>query len=230
MSLCKGVISFEGNNYFPTEFISKLFPKNEICTLSGPSFAAEVARDLPFAISCSSNDISLARKSSFALSHEGMRVYATSDNVGVEVSGAMKNVLAIASGVCDGLKLGLNARASLVTRGMAETVRLGAALGADKDTFLGLAGAGDLFLTTAGNLSRNRKVGREIAQGIKLNKILQNLGHVAEGVYNAPKLFSLGKSKNISLPITREVCCLLNQEKDAKEALSSLLNRKPSDE
>ena len=230
VSLCKGVVFFEGKNYFPSEIIKHYFPKNDICILSGPSFANEVAQGLPFAISCSSDDLNLARNLSIVLSSEGMRVYAISDNIGVEVSGAMKNVLAIASGVCDGLSLGLNARASLITRGMAETVRLGVALGAEKDTFLGLAGAGDLFLTTRGEFSRNRKVGREIASGVELKEVLSNLGQVAEGVSNAPKLLSLGRALKVSLPITREVCLLLDKKKDAREALNSLLKREPSDE
>ncbi len=230
VSLCKGVVFLEGKNYFPSEIIKQYFPKNEVCILSGPSFANEVARGLPFAISCSSDDLNLARKLSIVLNREGMRVYAISDNIGVEVSGAMKNVLAIASGVCDGLSLGLNARASLITRGMAETVRLGVALGAEKDTFLGLAGAGDLFLTTTGELSRNRKVGKEIASGGRLEEVLSNLGQVAEGVSNAPKLLALGRALKVSLPITREVCLLLDKKKDAREALNSLLKREPSDE
>ena len=230
VSLCKGVVFLEGKNYFPSEIIKRYFPKNDVCILSGPSFANEVARGLPFAISCSGDDLNLARKLSIVLNSEGMRVYAISDNIGVEVSGAMKNVLAIASGVCDGLSLGLNARASLITRGMAETVRLGVALGAEKDTFLGLAGAGDLFLTTTGELSRNRKVGKEIASGARLAEVLSNLGQVAEGVSNAPKLLSLGRALKVSLPITREVCLLLDEKKDAREALNSLLKREPSDE
>ena len=230
ISLCKGVVFFEGKNYFPSEIIKRHFPKNDVCILSGPSFANEVVRGLPFAISCSSDDLNLARKLSIVLNSESMRVYAISDNIGVEVSGAMKNVLAIAAGVCDGLSLGFNARASLITRGMAETVRLGVALGAEKDTFLGLAGAGDLFLTTTGELSRNRKVGKEIASGGNLEEILSNLGHVAEGVLNAPKLLSLGRALKVSLPITREVCFLLDNKKDAREALNSLLRREPSDE
>ena len=230
VSLCKGVVFFEGKNYFPSEIIKRYFPNNDVCILSGPSFAKEVARGLPFAISCSSNDLNLARKLSKVFNREGMRVYAISDNVGVEVSGAMKNVLAIASGVCDGLSLGFNARASLITRGMAETVRLGVALGAEKDTFLGLAGAGDLFLTTTGDLSRNRRVGKEIASGVSVEEILSNMGQVAEGVSNAPKLLSLGRALNVSLPITREVCFLLNKEKGARDALNSLLKREPSDE
>ena len=230
VSLCKGVISFEDKNYFPSEIIKRFFPTNNICILSGPSFANEVAQGLPFAISCSSDDLMLARKLSIIMNGEGMRVYAISDNMGVEVSGAMKNVLAIASGVCDGLNLGFNARASLVTRGMAETIRLGVALGAEKDTFLGLAGAGDLFLTTTGELSRNRKVGKEIASGSSLKEILSNLGQVAEGVSNAPKLLSLGRVLKVSLPITREVCFLLDRKKDAREAVNSLLKREPSDE
>ena len=230
ISLCKGIVFFEGKNYFPSEIIKLYFPENHICILSGPSFANEVARGLPFAISCSSDDLNLARKLSIVLNNEGMRVYAISDNIGVEVSGAMKNVLAIASGVSDGLGLGLNARASLITRGMAETVRLGVALGAEKDTFLGLAGAGDLFLTTTGELSRNRKVGKEIAAGGSLEEILLNLGQVAEGVSNAPRLLSFGRAMKVSLPITLEVCLLLDKKKDAREALNSLLKREPSDE
>ena len=231
LSLCKGLVSSaDAEVFFPSQFLKQMLPNNELCVLSGPSFASEVGRGLPFAISCASQNQEMARVVSATFSTKRLRVYSTTDVTGVEVSGVMKNVIAIASGLCDGLELGFNARASLITRGMAETVRLGLALGAEGKTFLGLAGFGDLLLTTTGSLSRNKRVGYEIAKGADLKKILNNLGQVAEGVTTAPKVLCLGNSKKVSLPITAEICALLEGKKLISDAVDSLLSRNLSDE
>ncbi len=180
--LCKGFE--EGSGLLPHQIVSQ----KRCGALSGPSFAAEVARGLPCALTLASRDAGFAREAA-ALLHGGrMRVYYSTDLVGVEIGGAVKNVMAIAAGISDGLGLGLNARAALITRGLAEIVRLGAALGGSAETFFGLAGAGDLILTATGELSRNRRVGLELARGTPLQRILENLGHVAEGVRSAREI------------------------------------------
>jgi glycerol-3-phosphate dehydrogenase (NAD(P)+) len=154
--------------------------------LSGPSFALEVARGQPTALVAASGDAGLARQAVEALHAGRLRIYTSTDPIGVEVGGAVKNVLAIATGIADGMDLGLNARAALVTRGLAEMTRLGVALGAPAETFMGLSGLGDLVLTATGALSRNRTVGLRLAEGLPLARILAELGHVAEGVPSAP--------------------------------------------
>ena len=153
--------------------------------LSGPSFAQEVALGKPTALVAASAEASVRDTLVDAFHSSTLRVYANDDVVGVEVGGAVKNVLAIATGLCDGLELGLNARAALVTRGLAEMTRLGLALGAKAETFMGLSGLGDLVLTATGDLSRNRRVGQALAQGQTLQQAITSLGHVAEGVYSA---------------------------------------------
>jgi glycerol-3-phosphate dehydrogenase (NAD(P)+) len=180
--LCKG---FEaGTGLMPHEVCAEVAPQLQSGALSGPSFAQEVARSQPTAwwppARCRRE-----RAAGVGLHGEAMRVYANDDIVGVEVGGAVKNVLAIATGLCDGLQLGLNARAALVTRGLAEMTRLGVALGARAETFMGLSGLGDLVLTATGDLSRNRKVGLLLAEGKSLEQAVTSLGHVAEGVYSA---------------------------------------------
>jgi glycerol-3-phosphate dehydrogenase (NAD(P)+) len=154
-----------------------------------------------------------------------MRVYYSADLVGVEIGGAVKNVMAIAAGISDGLGLGLNARAALITRGLAEIARLGAALGAQPETLMGLAGAGDLILTATGELSRNRKVGVELARGKSLNEILQGLGHVAEGVRSAKEVSNLSKKKNIEMPVTEAVNAVLEGKLKPAAAVEQLLSR-----
>ncbi len=230
ISLSKGVVEIDDQLNWSSQVIANQFSDKNICVLSGPSFAKEVALGLPFAMTCASKEIEKARRVATFLSGGGFRIYASDDPLGVEVAGAMKNVLAIASGVCDGMNLGHNARASLITRGLAETARLGIALGANPKTFIGLASLGDLVLTTTGNLSRNRKVGIEIAAGKQIDQILSELGHVAEGVFSAPKLLKLGKSMNVALPITSGVCSLLEGSKSFQEVLGELLSRNQSDE
>jgi glycerol-3-phosphate dehydrogenase (NAD(P)+) len=157
-------------------------------------------------------------------------VYANSDIVGVEVGGAVKNVLAIATGLCDGLGLGLNARAALITRGLAEMTRLGLALGAQSDTFMGLSGLGDLVLTATGDLSRNRKVGLLLAQGQSLDQAVTSLGHVAEGVYSARTVLQRARGLGVDMPITEAVVALIDARLSAREAVQALMGRDPKGE
>ena len=157
-------------------------------------------------------------------------MYFSTDLVGVEIGGAAKNVMAIATGICDGLELGLNARAALITRGLAEITRLGVALGGRPETFMGLAGAGDLILTCTGNLSRNRQVGLLLAQGHSIDDILSKLGHVAEGVYSAQEVRRIADEKAIDMPINRAVYEVLYEGMAPQEAVQSLLGRDPKEE
>ena len=193
--------------------------------LSGPSFADEVARGLPCALTLASDDAAFAREAA-ALLHGGrMRVYYSSDLVGVEIGGAVKNVMAIAAGISDGMGLGLNARAALITRGLAEITRLGVALGGQPETFMGLAGAGDLILTATGDLSRNRRVGLELARGRSLADIVAGLGHVAEGVHSAREVAKLARKHRVDMPVTDAVCAVLDARLTPAVAVERLLAR-----
>jgi glycerol-3-phosphate dehydrogenase (NAD(P)+) len=198
--------------------------------LSGPSFAQEVARGLPCALTVASTDKAL-RERVVALVHGGnMRVYSCDDMVGVEVGGAVKNILAIATGTADGLGLGLNARAALITRGLAEITRLGTALGGQAGTFMGLTGMGDLILTCTGDLSRNRRVGLALAQGKPLDTIVRELGHVAEGVPCAKAVRELAARLGVEMPITNAVAGVLFDGDSASDMVARLLARDPRDE
>ncbi|MEA3120425.1 MAG: glycerol-3-phosphate dehydrogenase [Paraburkholderia sp.] len=193
--------------------------------LSGPSFAREVALGLPVALTVASaspacRDLTLA-----AFHHGAMRIYTGDDVIGVEVGGAVKNVLAIATGIADGLALGLNARAALITRGLAEMTRLGVALGGQPETFTGLAGLGDLILTATGDLSRNRTVGLQLAEGRTLDSILAALGHVAEGVRCARAVLDIACTHRVDMPITEAVCAVLFEGVAPRDAVSALLRR-----
>jgi glycerol-3-phosphate dehydrogenase (NAD(P)+) len=205
--LCKG---FEqGSGLLPHQVIEAVLGEARCGVLSGPSFAAEVARGLPCALTLASRDMAFARDSA-ALLHGGrMRVYYSADLVGVEIGGAVKNVMAIAAGISDGLGLGLNARAALITRGLAEIARLGAAFGGSPETLFGLAGAGDLILTATGDLSRNRRVGLELARGRKLDEILAALGHVAEGVSSTKEVARIAAARGVEMPVTDAVNAVL---------------------
>jgi glycerol-3-phosphate dehydrogenase (NAD(P)+) len=160
-----------------------------------------------------------------AFHNSSLRVYANDDIVGVEVGGAVKNVLAIATGLCDGLQLGLNARAALITRGLAEITRLGVALGAKTETFMGLSGLGDLVLTSTGDLSRNRKVGLALAQGMTLQQAVDSLGHVAEGVYCARTVVQRAQHLGVDMPIAQAVVALLDGSITAVQAVALLMGR-----
>jgi glycerol-3-phosphate dehydrogenase (NAD(P)+) len=193
--------------------------------LSGPSFAREVALGLPVALTVASASAA-CRDLTLAAFHDGaMRIYTGEDVIGVEVGGAVKNVLAIATGIADGLALGLNARAALVTRGLAEMSRLGVALGGQPETFTGLTGLGDLILTATGDLSRNRTVGLQLAEGRTLDDILGALGHVAEGVQCAQAVLAIARTHGVDMPITQAVCAVLFEGVAPRDAVSALLRR-----
>ncbi|MFT3719476.1 NAD(P)H-dependent glycerol-3-phosphate dehydrogenase [Pseudorhodoferax sp.] len=196
--------------------------------LSGPSFAQEVAAGQPTALVAASADAALREQLVQAFHGATLRVYSSDDVVGVEVGGAVKNVLAIATGLCDGLALGLNARAALVTRGLAEMSRLGVALGAHAETFMGLSGLGDLVLTATGDLSRNRKVGLLLAQGLRLDAAMASLGHVAEGVYSARTVLQRAAALGVRMPITESVVALLDGRMRPHEAVAALMGREPA--
>jgi glycerol-3-phosphate dehydrogenase (NAD(P)+) len=222
--VCKG---FEpGGRKLPHQLLAELLPAHtQTGVLSGPSFAQEVALGYPTALTLASHDSVLAQHLAETLSGHRLRIYAHDDVVGVEVGGALKNVMAIAAGVCDGLQLGHNARAALITRGLAEMTRLGVQLGGRFETFMGLSGLGDLILTTTGDLSRNRQVGLRLARGQQLDTILAELGHVAEGVTTAPEVAALAGELGVDMPITRAVCRMLFEGLPAAEAVDTLLNR-----
>jgi glycerol-3-phosphate dehydrogenase (NAD(P)+) len=227
--LCKGFE--EGTGLLPHEIAAQTMGAKARCAaLSGPSFAAEVARGLPCALTLASRDAAFARETA-ALLHGGrMRIYYSTDLVGVEIGGAVKNVMAIAAGISDGLGLGLNARAALITRGLAEMARLGVALGGAAETLFGLAGAGDLILTATGELSRNRRVGLELAQGRPLKDILEHLGHVAEGVRSAKEVARLAKAKGVDMPVSDAVNAVLDGKLTPAKAVELLLSRDPKKE
>jgi glycerol-3-phosphate dehydrogenase (NAD(P)+) len=198
--------------------------------ISGPSFAEEVARGLPTALVAAATDPRFAAELAELVRGETLRAYDSADVAGVEVGGAIKNVLAIAAGLCDGLRFGHNARAALITRGLAETARLSAALGGDTTTLMGLAGLGDLVLTCTGDLSRNRRVGLALAAGEKLPAILAALGHVAEGVTAARAAMRLARHYRIDMPITEAVYRVLYESLPVRDAVLSLLAREPKSE
>ncbi len=227
--LCKGFE--EGSGALPHQIAAEVLGEAARCgALSGPSFAEEVARGLPCALTLASRDAAFAREAA-ALLHGGrLRVYYSTDLVGVEIGGAVKNVMAIAAGISDGLGLGHNARAALITRGLAEIARLGAALGGAPETFMGLAGAGDLILTATGDLSRNRRVGLELAAGRKLEDILKSLGHVAEGVRSANEVARLAAARGVDMPVTDAVNAVLAGKLTPAAAVERLLSRDPKKE
>lgn len=227
--VCKG---FEaGSGKLPHQVVGELLGAGAVFgALSGPSFAEEVASGQPTAVTLAANQPEFARAIARQLHAPSLRVYANDDLVGVEVGGAVKNVMAIATGVCDGLGLGLNSRAALMTRGLAEIARLGCALGAQRETFLGLAGMGDLILTCTGDLSRNRRVGLGLAEGKSLEQILEDLGHVAEGVYTARETVRLAVRLAVDMPISSAVAAVLDGRISAREAVAQLMAREPREE
>jgi glycerol-3-phosphate dehydrogenase (NAD(P)+) len=198
--------------------------------LSGPSFAKEVAQGLPAALTLASTDAGFAHDCALELHSARLRVYSSADVIGVETGGAVKNVMAIAAGISDGLGYGHNARAAMITRGLAEITRLGHALGGRPETFMGLTGVGDLILTCTGDLSRNRTVGLKLAQGKALADILAELGHVAEGVNTAAEVQRLAQRENVDMPITHAVCRVLFEGLAPGKAVEALLSREPKAE
>ena len=232
--LCKGFEAAPaGSSSFGLlahEIRAQVTPHLTAGVLSGPSFAQEVARSQPTALVAASEHPSVREALVQALHSPSVRVYANDDIVGVEVGGAVKNVLAIATGLCDGLQLGLNARAALITRGLAEMTRLGVALGARADTFMGLSGLGDLVLTATGDLSRNRRVGQLLAQGHTLQQAVDSLGHVAEGVYSARTVVQRAHHLGVEMPISERVVALLDGCLRPLEAVAALMERDPKEE
>jgi len=234
--LCKGFETPQKDGVYPSfgllahEIRAQVAPDLIAGVLSGPSFALEVARSQPTALVAASEHAAVRDALVSAFHSPTLRVYANDDIVGVEVGGAVKNVLAIATGLCDGLGLGLNARAALITRGLAEMTRLGVALGAKAETFTGLSGLGDLVLTATGDLSRNRKVGLALAQGKTLGEAMAALGHVAEGVYCARTVVQRAAGLGIEMPISQGVVALLDGEVTPAQAVAALMGREPTAE
>lgn len=227
--VCKG---FEaGSAQLPHQVVAETLPPDfSYGVLSGPSFALEVARGLPTALTLASPDAEFAQRMAAELHHARLRIYSCVDVIGVEVGGAVKNVLAIAAGIADGMGFGHNARAALITRGLAEMTRLGLKLGGHAETLGGLSGAGDLILTCTGDMSRNRQVGMLLAQQLALPDILHQLGHVAEGVYTVREVHRLAQQLDVEMPICAAVYGVLYEHIPAASAVESLLNRSPHSE
>jgi len=226
--LCKG---FERESGLLAHQVvaAELGERHDAGPLSGPSFAEEVARGLPTALTVAGDSAFCALVT--RVFHAGaLRIYSTDDVVGVEVGGAVKNVMAIATGIADALGLGMNARAALITRGLAEITRLGVALGARAETFTGLTGLGDLILTCTGELSRNRRIGLMLGEGRALTDALAQLGHVAEGVWSAPAVASRAAAVGVDMPLTMAVCAVLEGRLAPRDALQRLLAREPKSE
>lgn len=227
--LCKG---FEaGSARLPHEVAAEELPAQ--CrrgALSGPSFAQEVAANIPAAVTLASPDLAFASALARQLHGTRLRIYASDDLVGVEVGGAVKNVIAIAAGISDGLRFGESARAALITRGLAEITRLGIRLGGRAETFMGLSGLGDLILTCTGALSRNRQVGLRLAAGKSLDEILRELGHVAEGVHSAREVRRLAQQHGLEMPITEAINRVLFDDLQPLQAVELLLAREPKRE
>lgn len=223
---CKGFES--GTRKLPCQVVEDVYSANVTCgVLSGPSFAWEVAMGLPAALTLASHDDVFVRQIANKIHTANLRVYSGNDVVGVEVGGALKNVIAIAAGISDGLAFGNNARAALITRGLAEITRLGVALGGHRETFTGLSGIGDLILTCTGDLSRNRQVGMMLAAGRKLPEILLEIGHVTEGVYTVREAYEMGQQLKIDMPVTQAVYNILYEQIPVRHAIRDMLDREP---
>jgi len=214
----------------PLEILKEELKAKKYAALSGPNLSREIAQGLPAAAVVASENKTAAKTVQEALMQERFRVYTSTDPLGVQLGGALKNIIAIAAGVADGLELGNNAKAGLLIRGIAEITRLGVALGARAETFAGLSGMGDLITTCSSKLSRNHRVGEEIAKGKKLKEILANMKAVAEGIPTSKAALALGKKHKIDLPIAQEVYKLLYEGKDAYKAISDLMGREAKKE
>ena len=221
--VCKGFE--EGTGKLPHEIVGEFLPNVPSGVLSGPSFAIEVAQGMPTAMTLASHHALITDEIAHRLHGGTMRIYTSDDVIGIELGGAIKNVIAIAAGISDGLGFGHNARAALITRSLAEISRLGLALGGHVETFMGLSGMGDLILTCTGDLSRNRQVGLRLAKGEKLEEIIASLGHVAEGVTTAPEVLRLAERLGVDMPITSAVNRILYEHEPPRQAVEELLHR-----
>ena len=208
-----------------TEVVSAELPGRDVVALSGPSFALEVARGHPTAVVAASDSAAAAEIVQRALSNATLRIYTNDDVRGVGLAGALKNVMAVATGIAEGLDLGLNSRAALITRGLAEMTRLGVALGARASTFAGLAGMGDLVLTCTGALSRNRAVGLAVGRGEPLPQVLAERESVAEGVLNTESAWALATREGVGMPIVHAVHRVLFEGHSARQAMTELMSR-----
>lgn len=229
LTACKGFELDSGLLTF--QVVKEVLPENNtIGVLSGPSFAQELAKQLPCAVCLASENMEWIGTLARELNTHVMRLYANDDVIGVAVGGAVKNVMAIATGLSDGLNYGLNARAALVTRGLAEITRLAVAMGAQPKTMMGLAGMGDLILTCTGALSRNRKVGLGLAEGKTLHQVLKEIGHVAEGVPTIEEVHNAAARHQIDMPITDMLYQLVRNELSAVDVVDRLMQREPKSE
>lgn len=223
VNVAKGIE--DGSLFSLQEVVNDVMPNIEVAVLSGPSHAEEVARQIPTSVVVASKDKSIVKKMQNAFMNENFRVYGSSDMIGVEMGGALKNVIALAAGISDGLGYGDNTKAALMTRGMAEISRLGVAMGADKETFSGLTGIGDLIVTCTSMHSRNRRAGILIGKGAKLDEALDEVKMVVEGVYSAKAAYDLSVKYQVSMPIIEQVNAVLFGHKDPKQAVMDLMNR-----
>ena len=214
----------------PSEIIGEVLGSRAVVSLSGPSHAEEITRRLPASVVAASGDLAVARRVQQTFTTDRFRVYTNVDIIGVELAAALKNVIAIAAGICDGLGYGDNAKSALMTRGLVEMTRFGTSLGAEAQTFAGLAGMGDLITTCASPYSRNRKVGERLGAGETLEQILESMDAVAEGVWTTRSVHELAEQRGIEMPITAEVFSVLFEDKRAAEATDSLMMRPPRDE
>ncbi|QRN41250.1 MAG: NAD(P)H-dependent glycerol-3-phosphate dehydrogenase [Neisseriaceae bacterium] len=218
----------KGTGLLPHQVVADIYPNNKsIGLLSGPTFAQELASGLPSAICLSTDNLIWGKDITKMLNNSTMRIYLNDDPIGVGVGGAVKNIIAVASGFSDGKHVGNNARAALITRGLAEMTRLANSLGAKEDTMRGLGTLGDLILTCTGNLSRNRQVGLKLAEGKNLQEILQELEHVAEGINTLPEVLAIAKKNNVEMPITEMLSNLLTGKISVDDVVETIMRRSP---
>ena len=227
LSVTKGLDEKTGQRM--TEVAEKAL-KRPVAALSGPSLAAEVARGTPTAVTIACADSAIAKELQDLLMNPSFRVYTSDDVIGVEIGGALKNIIAIAAGVCDGICFGDNTKAALITRGLAEIARLGCALGAHPATFAGLSGMGDLVVTCASRLSRNHSVGERLGRGESIDQILQSMEQVSEGVWTCATARALAQKNGVAVPITEEVYAVIHEGKDPRTAVRDLMGRDPKAE
>jgi glycerol-3-phosphate dehydrogenase (NAD(P)+) len=227
VSASKGI---ENGTYLTVSGIVKKTTGRECAVLSGPSFAAEVTKRLPTAVTLAASDYSVALMLQELFTTDFFRVYTHHDILGVELGGALKNVMAVASGISEGLGLGNSARSALITRGLAEMVRLGMSMGAREQTFSGLSGLGDLVLTCSSPLSRNYTVGYELGQGRTIAQVMEGKRTVAEGVHTARAAFELARMQSVDMPIVAQVYKVINEDKPAADAVADLMTRAPKPE
>ena len=218
------------NGWFLHETFESALPSHAACVISGPTFAMEIAKKKPSAIVVASKDSATREYWSAAIQTKTLRAYASEDIIGVEVGGSVKNILAIAAGAANGLGFGANTQAAIITRGLAEMIRLGVALGADKSTFQGLSGMGDLVLTCSDDLSRNRRFGKELAKNSTIDEALANVGGTVEGYNTLQLILSMAHAKDIEMPICEQVFAVIEGDKSPTDAVTELMLRKPSQE